>query len=323
MNTLSKFKQRMTRWMPRDLIQQIEDKIKKLELLSQKEQPIETTFENEYFMNTARCTLDGYIYDSFEFSALTMSELLSKRDYLICPECKGRAFFRHKSYNGRTACFGARPHQNGCSLTAYDSVQNDCTREDGQAIFVNPQTHLVIDLGCGRYPSINHNTQGNPDNRNNHDAALHSINLIRQNSNIHRKLNSLLRTLTTTGNIPLTVQQITIDGLGVFNAADFFVNFNATRTMQEWNLQGFWGKINNANFDPLTGTLWMNTRGWPDPSICISYEFVGDLFQRFGIEDANDLTGANVLIIGMLKTATNSKKCIKLANFNIITIALV
>jgi len=59
-------------------------------------------------MRTALCTLDGVIYRSADFAQTEDFE--NKRDHLVCPECRMRAFYRRPTRNGRDACFAARPH---------------------------------------------------------------------------------------------------------------------------------------------------------------------------------------------------------------------
>ena len=271
-------------------------------------------------MHTAYCTIDQEIYSTYQFSTLPLHELSAKRDHLICTECERRAFFRQRSRNGRAAHFGARPHQPGCSQTAYDSAQNNQNLAGGGSLG-SGASRVVVDLDYGMHPS---NSQNFPPNFG--DAEYDGYTSRRstgdfQNMVSRRRLGPLLRELTTAGNIA-AAQQIEIPGMGNFTAANFFVNFNASRTVQEGAWHGFWGMVSSAKLDEQTGTLWLNTGGWEDPSVCIDREFVSAICSRFGIDDAEDLAGANILIMGMLRTAGNYKRCIKLADSSFITIDL-
>lgn len=271
-------------------------------------------------MNFAICTLDGVVYNVQNFTTLPIIDQHTNREHLICPECKGRAFFRQRSRNGRTACFGARPHLLGCLLAVYDG-QGAIHADNDSDIFRNPEPRLVIDLNYGAHLSTAQITSGNLVNGDSYEAAPGKANITQPKRVTQRRLSSVLRALIKCRNIPSSLKEVVIDYLGGFKASDFFVNFDAIKPTHEAHWHGFWGLVVSAVYDARTGTLWMNTGCcWNEPSICISHVFVGDLCLRFDLGDAEDLVGANVLIVGMLKTAKNSKKCIKLAHLNLITI---
>lgn len=104
-------------------------------------------------MDVAVCTENNHSYYVIEFSHLPPDELLHKRQLLICPECGGPAYFRKASKSGQVACFGARPHAQGCILAASDHLQiiNDGQGED-QEIFEESGKTIVIDLNYGAKP---------------------------------------------------------------------------------------------------------------------------------------------------------------------------
>jgi hypothetical protein len=65
-------------------------------------------------MHEAKNTVDG---GTITASQLRISPRLEEiRVGLRCVECDAEAFFRNRAKNGRTECFGARPHRPGCAL---------------------------------------------------------------------------------------------------------------------------------------------------------------------------------------------------------------
>ena len=100
-------------------------------------------------MEQAKCLEDGFIYTATNFSRLHPEELAKKRKLLQCIECSVHAFFRHASVNVRAACFGARPHAEGCSLAAqdYHRLEDDAS-DDFEALQI-PSGKIIVDFSYG------------------------------------------------------------------------------------------------------------------------------------------------------------------------------
>ncbi|MGI2203104.1 hypothetical protein ACROAH_04195 [Shewanella oncorhynchi] len=75
-------------------------------------------------------------YSVFKFQQLPDEDIERLRQWLICPACGGKAYFRKASKDGKAACFGSRYHQADC-IEFKPSAQK--SREEQDAIEVQQQ----------------------------------------------------------------------------------------------------------------------------------------------------------------------------------------
>ena len=87
-------------------------------------------------MIDAVCTYGGqkHTFSILKFQALTETEIEKFRQFLQCPECKGKAYYRKRSSDGKAACFGSRYHVAECD-EGHFSTQRD--RETRHSVEVN------------------------------------------------------------------------------------------------------------------------------------------------------------------------------------------
>ncbi len=260
--------------------------------------PFTPTYQFQ-IMNNAKCTDDGLIYTAFEFSQLISADLEMKRHSLQCPECGGPAFFRHASHIGRAACFGARPHAQGCQLAA-----QECTDENQEAMHV-PGGKIVVDFGFGsptRLESVEYSRQ-----TPNSDRASHILgDGYRPPVHLHRRLSSLLRTLIAFPAFSDSGQSIVIEGYGEIAARDFFVQIESVTSHDSGQLRGFWGAITDAQF-AKDQSLWLNSSGRSNLSFCLDSKYVTVFTQRHRIDNLKDFAGAYFLVIGTPRVSSNGK----------------
>lgn len=273
-----------------------------------------------YTMDDARCTLDNKIYQALRFSALPPSELYSKRRDLVCHECNGPAFFRKASRSGQAACFGARPHKDGCTLAASEYEQNNIGPGDDQYILVNPGQRIVIDLNFGTQPTDRHNDPDEPNNVGGRGGRFVGDGE-RPNAKMHRRLSTILRNLIKSEQFRTSRQVIEIVDVGEFAVADFFVRFSAAAVMQNVKCRGYWGMIADARLDQK-GVLWLNSGGRNDMSICVPEQFVPELYQRFRVSKEEDLAEAYALVLGTLSNSQAGKKYVQAEDISFITLRL-
>ncbi len=101
-------------------------------------------------MLDAICTLDksqDEPYSVFKFQKLSRDEIEEYRQFLLCPVCRQKAFYRKASKDGKAACFGSRYHKFDCSEFKPSQAK---LREEQDALEVNQQLvdsdALVIDF---------------------------------------------------------------------------------------------------------------------------------------------------------------------------------
>lgn len=256
-------------------------------------------------MDVARCTEDGHTYEAVEFSQLPPIELARKRRLLCCPECNGPAFFRKASRSGRAACFGARPHAGGCGLAAPEhDVQPDGQGTDQDALN-NPGGRIVVDFNYGAQEQPEHEeAPGLPRNPNRRGRFVGEGD--RPDARMHRRLSTLLRNLVEAPNFSQSDQLLEIEGRDEIAVRDFFVPLDAVSEEHARMYRGFWGMISDARF-AADGTLWLNSGGRDDVSFCVDEEHVDAIYDRYGVDDEEDIAGAYVLVFGTLRVSQNGK----------------
>jgi hypothetical protein len=83
-------------------------------------------------MRVARVAILGRAMPAEEYEVLAPERRRDYAESLTCPGCGQLAYFIRRARNGRAACFGARPHLDGCELASPESatVEPPATAED-------------------------------------------------------------------------------------------------------------------------------------------------------------------------------------------------
>ena len=250
-------------------------------------------------MEQAKCTEDGVTYTASNFSHLLPEDLANKRRSLYCTECSGPAFFRHSSFNGRAACFGARPHADACSLAVQDNERLE-NSDDLDALHI-PSGKIIVDFSYGTpdLPSDSGSGQSPTFDR----AAR---NYERSDAPSSRRLSSLLRMLIGSPEFRTSDKIIEISGLGQIAARDFFVPLEFTGKQYSGQFRGYWGLITDAQRTE-DGSMWLNSGGRDSLSFCIDSKFVDLMNKRYRLECLEDLAGAYILAFGIPYVSANGK----------------
>lgn len=271
-------------------------------------------------MDIARCNENGQTYTATTFAALPPLDLERMRQQLFCPECDGPAFFRKASRSGRAACFGARPHQEGCGLAAQDSeqvVEGEGTDLD---ILNNPGERVVVDLAYGAQHRELHGDPMEGTGRAGR-APRYVGGTPRPDARMHRRLSSLLRTLIEAPHFRLSHQLLEIVGQPEMRVCDFFVPLLTVTPSMQGQVRGWWGSISDAK-DGSDGSLWLNSGGRGMISVCIPVEMRAAVLDRFRLEDNEQLAGAYVLVIADLRISQYGKMYCAIESPNHIAVRL-
>lgn len=270
-------------------------------------------------MDAARCTLDDVVYQAVRFATLSPADLSRKRRFLVCPECRGPAYFKKASRSGQAACFGARPHEDGCTLAAVEYEQNDIGPGDDQDILQNPGQRIVLDFNFGAQPNDRHNDPDEPHNVGGRGGRFVG-NGARPDAVMHRRLSTILRNLMISDQFRTSRQTIEVTGIGEFTVADFFVRFDSVAPIHDNQYRGYWGMVASAGFGK-EGALWLNSGGCDDMSICVPQQLVSALHERFRTTDGEEsLAGVYALVLGSLRTSKNMKKFVPVEDLGFITL---
>jgi len=272
-------------------------------------------------MYIAKCTEDGVSYAAVDFSRLPHDEIARKRRFLVCLGCGGPAYFMKASKSGRSACFGARPHAEGCDEAAPKYETDPDGRGEDQEQLHNPAERIVVDLrfGTGTNPGVKEDADLHP---NHGRRGRFQPGGARPNAETHRRLSSLLRHLMEIEGFSQSKQTLDIDGYGEFIAKDFFVPLLDASEEHSGLFRGYWGMLTDAQLDS-DDTLWLNSRGRYNISFCIDPQSAAELFNRYGIQDEEELAGAYILAMGKVRVSANGKIYCPLNEEQLYTLRLV
>jgi hypothetical protein len=265
-------------------------------------------------MDIAKCTLNEQTYTAVIFSELPPNDLSNKRQSLVCIECEADAFFRKESRSGQAACFGARPHVDGCTFA---SPATETTEAEGgdEDIIRNPGQIIEIDLNFGAAP-VNVDINPNVDEEGAQGrGGRHVGRGARPNANMQRRLSTLLRNLINSNEFRGSNQQIELAGRDATSVRNFFVNFNDVSNEHDREFHGYWGMLTDARIDN-GGNLWLNSGRRSAVSSVIPTENVDALYARHNIRDEEEFAGAYILIIGTKETSLNGKQYIRATSVN-------
>lgn len=256
-------------------------------------------------MDTAICTEDGHTYTAVEFSRLDAIQLERKRRQLVCEECGYPAFFRKPSRSGRGACFGARPHEDGCALAAADNEIRIPGAGDDQDEVFNPGDRIVVELAFGGGAGDVHLDQDRRGPRRPRGGRYVGEGGLRV-AQMHRRLSTLLRMLVLAPNFRYSDQIIAVLNQPELSARDFFVHFSDVTRQYAGQFRGFWGQLTDAR-EGANGSLWLNSGGRSAPSFCLPAEFRNEVMARFRLDEEEDFSGSYILVLGTLQVSRNDK----------------
>ena len=257
-------------------------------------------------MDTAFSTDDEHTYTAVEFSHLEPMPLERKRRHLICVECDFPAFFRKPSRSGRGACFGARPHREGCTLAATDNEIRLPGVGDDQDEAFNPGDRIIVELAFGGQDGEAHLDADERGPRRPRGGRYVGEGGPRV-AQMHRRLSTLLRTLVTAPNFRYSDQIIAVNNQAELPARDFFVHLSDVTPQYGGQFRGYWGQLTDAR-EGADGVLWLNSGGRADISFCLPPEHKRAVMERFRLEEEEDFSGSYILVLGTLQVSRNGKK---------------
>ena len=256
-------------------------------------------------MDIAFCTEDLLTYTAMEFSRLLPDELAHKRRLLRCTECNGIGYFHNTSYDFRIPpFFGARCHVPGCSLAAleYDNSRLDAPDSRDQVLLM-PGGKIIVEFEYGGYvkPEFDENVPPELIQARNHRNGY------RPDASFHRCLNSLLRLLVNSPDFRNSRKRIDVNRDIDITVADFFVPLENVTEQYLGHYRGYWGVISDVRFDKNDSSVWFNSGGQDNVSFCMDKIHLTDFFKKYPVRDAEELSGAYLLVFGTLKYCPRKK----------------
>ena len=275
-------------------------------------------------MQRAWCTQDNSLYSADQFDHLSSNDSLNRRQTLVCPECKGPAFFRRQSQNGREPCFGARPHTDGCSQRTAQTTAGLHHEGGANGKWLDPTSRIAVDFSVksgvptNRHGSVQGDSAELEDEFSAYDEHLQNER-DDENSRRHMRMRPLLRTLITNPEFSRSDQVIELPGLGKFRARDFFVALPEISAPHDNLTLGVFGRIVGAEHTPQYKCVWLRTEGFNSPNIYIPQDVALSLLDHFDIRISH-LAGSYILVIGTVRVSRNGQRFISVDDPRHITV---
>jgi len=276
-------------------------------------------------MDIAKCTLDNKLYKINDFEKLELSEIAQKRRFLEC-KCGGPAFFRKASKSGQGACFGARPHKEGCDFSSPENENIGGTLTSEEKAFVNSGKEIILDLQYGAVKNKHVIDTDDEIESAKNKGMIHSHINGEAESKLQRRLSTLLRTLISEKDFfKNSKRKIHFIGKYPFNAGNFFIhsdyiNNDYIDKINKRTYRAVWSMISDAKYSKDSKSIWINTGGNDTISILIDEEMHDIFLDRFKIKELEDLSGKYVLSICKLNKSKNDKIFSKVEDISYISI---
>lgn len=253
-----------------------------------------------YVPDGTDCAITLYLQDPEKYRGNIACDLCDERAWFV----KG---FSTEKYD-RAACFAAH-HADECG-NKITLIADD----DGEPSSGDPAT-IHIDLDKQRKQSIDVAAPApkpGKESRWGTTRTYSSVGDYPENKSLRQILTSLWRNPDYPED-DVTVKMVADGGRIVLQGAltEHLVSQNDIANAPLGEARIFWGRINNVNRS--NGVLWLNCGDYKtEPSILIDDEDLeGDLMEDFRLKDAEELQGADFIVVGIPFKAKNGKLYIK------------
>ncbi|SUI77539.1 hypothetical protein [Shewanella morhuae] len=260
---------------------------------------------------TARTT-----YSVFKFQQLPDDDIERLRQWLICPACGGKAYFRKASKDGKAACFGSRYHQADCiefkpsaqkSREEQDAIEVHQQLVDADALMIDfsrkPRRHSVANKAAptSKSSSISKSSQVSvalsagaqvQESKTDYqvNTAAHTTEKRLASQGLEKLLHSLLRgTDLAKSNLWVYTDS---ERKYRWRAKNLFVNFADADPLDN-KPHLYWGTISHTD----KAMDWLNPADSKDIGIPID-GIKQPLWAQFEIEDKRCLEGAGLILFG-------------------------
>ncbi|WP_394203240.1 hypothetical protein [Shewanella waksmanii] len=278
------------------------------------------------------------VYSIFTFQSLSESDIAAFRYHLYCPACSAQAYYRKASKDGKAACFGSRYHAADCiefrpstarKLEEADAlaVNEVLANDDEMQIDFSIKPRLSPQPSLGKAASqIQTSSKTYTKTKNKPASTVAEVDMqpanqatsqpsISQDPNgtvaitkqgLPRLLNSLLRG----SELQHASLWVYTDEKYRWRAKNLFVNFADAEPTEKGAPRMYWGTLSHADKQ----MLWLNPAENKLLGIPID-AYQQEFKKRFRVNDANELSGAGIIIFGRCYwNRSKTRKIIQLWN---------
>lgn len=261
-------------------------------------------------MHLAYDTIADDEFTAKQFNAMSAEWIAEHRTALECPLCHNQAFFRKASVSGQAACFGARPHAEGCKNATQSSEEKERAEAIEKFIRENPGDHFNLRFTLPKPPANKIPVTGLPGGDEGNKAGKYVKWGKRQESSSSIQARQILINLATSEKYRQSTQTIaTPKSGGKVQICDYFIPFLDASKGDAGKERGYWGTI--TDYRPKNDVYWVNTGTKDHMSICLPSAVKDDLLLAYGLDSLFDLVGNYVLWVGELRVAKSEKLYLK------------
>lgn len=258
-------------------------------------------------MDLALDTIDNETYSAADFNKNPASWIAEHRTALECDLCHNQAFFRKASVSGQAACFGARPHAEGCDRATQSGEEKERAEAIEKYILENPGGHFELKFTLPKPPANKTPVTGLVGGDAENKAGKYIKWGKNQESSSSIQARQILISLATSEKYRQSTQTIsTPNSGGKVQIRDYFIPFLEASAGDAGKERGYWGTI--TNYRPNQDVFWLNTGKKEHMSICLPIDVKNDLLEAYGLDGVHRLVGAYVLWVGELLIARTSKQ---------------
>jgi hypothetical protein len=255
-------------------------------------------------MDEARIDQGGALITADDFAALPGGERTSFRALLLCPVCGADAYFIREARNGRRACFGARPHQEGCELASIVTENGGYAALDETDERINAGDEFRLEPNRLRtIRHVAHDPSGSPGT----GSAVRYVGRGPSRARVSSmSLDRLLRQLATqpTFSKSKTILVLPDDSRGRVKTVCRHVGGLSDRDANKRRI--YWGTIRfPKSIDG--GGAWLNTGSRATPSVLIKGDHLESVLISKHIPELDDLSGAFFAFYGYLRQGPSGK----------------
>jgi len=223
---------------------------------------------------------------------------------LLCTGCQQPAYFIRQARNGRAACFGARPHRDGCTMASQTSEDGGSGKLSVEEPRMSSKDEYV--LRPVESQAIQHVTHDPDAPERGGRARRYSGRGSGGQSTPSMGMTVLLRRLVREPPFRDSKAKIMLpDGTrGAIRSYCVEVIDADARLIDKRRL--YWGTIRYANEDDSGAWLNLGRRG--APSLRLKQQVVADLLARHDVDDIEELQGASFMAYLFLRKARTSDR---------------
>ena len=239
------------------------------------------------------------------YETYSAPERSSYADSLTCTGCAQPAYFIRRARNGRAACFGARPHLDGCEMASMSSEDGGSASLPVDEPRLTSKDEFVLRPIDAR--GVRHVVHDPRRSETDGTARRYTGRGIGGESRPSMGLSVLLRRLVREPEFRESKAKLVLpdDTRGTIRKYCVEVIDADLRLANRRRL--YWGTIRYAN-DDGSGGVWLNLGRRGAPALHLKAEVVAELLDRHQIEEIEELQGAAFMGYLYLKKARASDR---------------